>query len=116
MKSFRILVLIAVLSLTISVVAFQAPGYHITDTYSLGGDGSWDYLTFDTQGKRVFIARENRIMVVDAASGKLLGEVPGMNRAHGVAFSYANNRGFATSGGDGTVTIFDLKTLQTVDK
>ena|SRR5271155_4051830 len=116
MKSFRVLTLIAVALIAVTVAAYQAPGYHITSTYALGGDGSWDYLTFDSKGNRVFIGRENRIMVVDAATGKLLGEVPGLNRAHGVALSNVDNRGFATSGGDGTVTIFDLKTYKVLDK
>lgn len=51
-------------------------------------------------------------MVIDPASGKVLAEIPGLNRAHGVAFDYADGKGFATSGGDSSVVIFDLKTLQ----
>ena len=50
-------------------------------------------------------------MVVDQASGKVLGEITGLNRGHGVAFDYATNHGFATSGADSTVTMFDLGTL-----
>ncbi len=78
----------------------------------LGGDGGWDYVTVDTAGRRVFIARQNRVMVVDQESGKLLGEIPGLDRAHGVAFAYAAGHGFATSGGDSTVLMFDLKSLK----
>jgi YVTN family beta-propeller protein len=90
----------------------QAPGYHVASTYALGGDGSWDYLALDMQGHRLFIARQNRQMVVDPATGQLLGEVPGIKGAHGVAFAYASGRGFATSGNDSSVVMFDLKTLQ----
>jgi YVTN family beta-propeller protein len=50
-------------------------------------------------------------MVVDQNSGKVLGEIAGLNRGHGVAFDYATNHGFATSGADSTVTMFDLGTL-----
>src|SRR5206468_3688615 len=80
------------------------------------GEGSWDYLAFDAEGHRLFIARQNRIMVVDPASGNLLGEVPGIKGAHGVAFSQANNRGFATEGAGASVTMFDLKTLQVISR
>jgi len=55
-------------------------------------------------------------MVVDQATGKLVGEIPGMARAHGVAFSYADGKGYATSGDDSTVTIFDLRTLRVVGR
>jgi YVTN family beta-propeller protein len=102
--------------LMVAAASAQAPGYHIVNTYVLGGSGSWDYLAFDGPGHRVFIARSNRMMVVDAATGKLLGEIPGLKGAHGVAFSYANNRGFATEGGGATVAMFDLKTLQVLDR
>ncbi|MGH7582756.1 MAG: YncE family protein [Gemmatimonadales bacterium] len=94
----------------------QAPGYHIVASYPLGGDGSWDYLAFDGVGHRVFIARQNRMMVVDPASGKLLGEIPGIDGSHGVAFSQANHRGFATSGHDSSVVMFDLTTLKPLKK
>lgn len=88
----------------------------MVNTYALGGDGSWDYLAFDTQGHRVFIARQNRVMVVDPATGKLLGEIPGLKGAHGVAFSYATNQGFATEGAGASVVMFDLKTLQVLGR
>jgi len=91
-----------------------AQSYHVAHTFTLGGDGGWDYLALDTLGHRLFIARQNRIMVVDPETGKLLAEIPGLERAHGVALAYDVGRGFATSGADSQVTIFDLKTLQVV--
>lgn len=90
----------------------QAPSYHVAQTYTLGGEGGWDYLALDTAGNRLFIARQDRDMVVDPATGRVLDSVPGLNRAHGVAFDYAAGHGFATSGEDSTVTMFDLKTLR----
>jgi DNA-binding beta-propeller fold protein YncE len=82
----------------------------------LGGDGGWDYVALDSVGHRLFIARQDRVMVVDPATGKVLAEIPGLNRAHGVAFDYEAGRGFATSGGDSAVVIFDLKTLQVLGR
>jgi DNA-binding beta-propeller fold protein YncE len=93
-------------------VVYQAGPYHVADKDTLGGDGSWDYLALDTVNHHLFIARENRFMVVDPSTGKLLGEIPGMSRAHGIAFAYDVGHGFLTSGADSTVTMFDLKTLK----
>ena len=91
--------------------AQSSAGYHVTQRVPLGGEGGWDYIAVDTARGRLFITRSDRVMVVDQASGKLLGEITGLNRGHGVAFDYATNHGFATSGADSTVTMFDLGTL-----
>ena len=94
------------------VTGLQSQSYHVTHTYTLGGDGGWDYVSLDTVGHRLFVARQDRVMVIDPASGKVQAQIPGLNRAHGIAFDYADGKGFATSGGDSSVVIFDLKTLQ----
>ena len=86
--------------------------YRVTAHYPLGGEGGWDYVSIDTARHRVFIGRDNRVMVVDEATGKLISEIGGkLNRVHGVAFSYGTGHRFITSGGDSTVTMFDLATL-----
>jgi DNA-binding beta-propeller fold protein YncE len=92
--------------------AKPAGEYHVARQEVIGGDGGWDYLTVDTVGHRLFVMRSNRLTAVDLATGKILGELPGLNRGHGVAFDYKNGRGFATSGADSTVVIFDLNTLK----
>lgn len=106
----RIAASVAALALVALPLAAQA--YHITRIDTLGGDGGWDYVALDTAGHRLFIARGDRVMVVDQATGKLLAEIPGFDRAHGTAFSYETGRGFSTSGGDSTVIEFDLKTFK----
>jgi YVTN family beta-propeller protein len=95
----------------LSVQAPSAP-YHVVATHRLGGDGGWDYLALDTVGNRLFIARSDRVMVVDPDEGTVLGELTGLHGAHGVAFSYAAGHGFITSGADSSVTMFDLATLK----
>lgn len=99
-------------ALALVAMPLAAQTYHVTHTDTLGGDGGWDYIALDTAGHRLFIARGDRVMVVDQATGKLLAEIPGFDRAHGTAFSYETGRGFSTSGGDSTVIEFDLKTLK----
>jgi len=96
--------------------AARAQSYHLANTFTLGGDGGWDYLALDTIGHRLFIARQNRVMVVDPDNGKVLGEIPGLDRAHGIAFADETGHGFATSGADSSVTIFDLKTLRVLGR
>src|SRR5881227_1620166 len=100
------------LMLTVALVGAQSASYRITRTYKVGGDGSWDYVVPDPPNHRLFIARQNRVMVIDEDTGKLLGEVTGINGAHGTAIAPSSGHGFATSGADQSVVMFDLKTLK----
>jgi outer membrane protein assembly factor BamB len=102
---------------TISCLLAQSPStYRISHTYTLGGDGSWDYIVPDPPNHRLFIARQTRVMVVDQDSGKLLGEVTGVQGAHGTAVAEATGHGFATSGNDQSVLMFDLKTFKVLGR
>ncbi len=99
-----------------SLLAQSSSSYRVTHTYTLGGDGSWDYIVPDSTNHRLFIARQNRVMVVDEDSGTLLGEVTGIQGAHGTALAEAAGHGFATSGHDQSVVMFDLKTLKVLGR
>ena len=99
-----------------ALFAQSSSSYRVTHTYTLGGEGSWDYVVPDPPRHRLFIARQNRVMVVDEDNGKLLGEVTGIQGAHGTAIAEAAGRGFATSGNDESVVMFDLKTFQALGR
>ena len=116
MRRLSPLLLCTALLATAAVPTVRGQSYHVANTFTLGGDGGWDYVALDTVGHRLFVARATRVMVIDPATGKLLAEIPGLNRAHGVAFSYATGKGFATSGGDSSVVVFDLKSLQVLGR
>jgi DNA-binding beta-propeller fold protein YncE len=98
------------------LLAQSSTTYRVTHIYTLGGDGSWDYIVPDPPNHRLFIARQNRVMVVDEDSGTLLGEVTGIQGAHGTAVAEATGHGFATSGNDRSVVMFDLKTFKALGR
>jgi DNA-binding beta-propeller fold protein YncE len=99
--------------LLISTILNAGPsGYHVTKTVKLGGDGGWDYLTVDAKAKRVYISRGTHVMVVDADSGALVGDIPNTNGVHGIAIAQDMDKGFISDGRDNNVTIFDVKTLK----
>ncbi len=85
--------------------------YKVLKKLKVGGDGGWDYLTMDPVARRLYIARSNRVMVYDVEQEKLVGEVANTPGVHGVALVAKVDRGFASNGGDSSVTSFDLKTL-----
>jgi len=86
-------------------------GYHLLKKITLGGEGGWDYLTFDSPTRRLFISRQTKVIVLDVDSEKVVGEIPNTEGVHGVALAPEFNRGFTSNGHAGTITIFDLKTL-----
>src|ERR1700716_2252975 len=91
--------------------AAAARDWEVVKTFQIGGQGGWDYLTVDPQSHRLYVPRTTHTMVIDAESGKTLGDIPGQKNAHGVALAPAAGRGFISDGGgDGAIVIFDLKT------
>jgi DNA-binding beta-propeller fold protein YncE len=114
-------VMVLALVLLTPVVFHAAPqdsGYRVLRSIHLGGEGGWDYVTVDSAARRVYIPRSTHIMVVDADSGKQVGDIQGMNGLHGVAIVSEFNKGFVTGNKteqEGTVYVFDLKTMMVTD-
>ena len=86
------------------------------DKWNIGGEGGTDYVTAEPGTSRVFVSRQTHVMVVDGATGKVLGDIPDTPRMHGVGIAPKANHGFVTNAGDSTVTVFDLKTLAFIKK
>jgi DNA-binding beta-propeller fold protein YncE len=81
---------------------------------TLGGEGFWDYLAMDAAARRLYISRWTHVMVVDADSDQLVGDIPGTQGVHGIAIAREFGRGFITEDEANRVTIFNLRTLQKI--
>jgi len=115
MKSYRAPIFFLILFALASAMA-AAPSYRILHTWTLGGDGGWDYVKIDPDARRLYIARATRVLVINADSGESVGEVPDTPGVHGVALVPDIGKGFASNGREDTVSVFDLKTLKTLNK
>jgi|HubBroStandDraft_4_1064222.scaffolds.fasta_scaffold10765_6 YVTN family beta-propeller protein len=101
-----------ILAGALALVAAATPAdYKVVNTWKLGGDGGWDYLTADSEGHRLFISRATRVMVIDTKSGKQIGEIPDTAGVHGIALDPDDGRGFTSNGREDTVSVFNLKSL-----
>jgi DNA-binding beta-propeller fold protein YncE len=118
-------IVVAILGLTFAFVALRGmapavaalpalPDYRVARTITVGGDGSWDYLTVDSAARRLYIARATHVLVMDTDTGTIVGEIPDTQGVHGVAVAAEFGRGFTSNGGANTATIFDLKTLKMI--
>jgi len=92
----------------------HAQDYKVLQRATLGGEGGWDLLAVDAAAHRLYVARGTRVMVIDADTLKLVGEIPDTAGVHGIARAPDLGRGFSSNGKAGTATIFDLKTLKTL--
>ena len=69
------------------VSAKPVTGYHLLKKYVLGGEGRWDYITADSDSHRLYISRSTHVMVVDANTGAILGDIPNTSGVHGIALA-----------------------------
>lgn len=86
------------------------------EKWNIGGEGGTDYLVAEPGTGRVFVSRGTHVMVIDGATGKVLGDIPDTPRMHGIGLVPKWNHGFTTNAGDSTVTMFDLTTLAAIKK
>ncbi|MFZ0581557.1 MAG: YncE family protein [Candidatus Acidiferrales bacterium] len=89
-------------------------GYHLVKTVPIGGDGGWDYCIVDSDARRVYVSHATHVVVLDADTDAIVGDIPDTQGVHGIALARDLGRGFVSNGRANTVTIFDLKTLKTV--
>lgn len=100
-----------------SLTTLAQTGWRVGKTLHVAGEGGWDYVTVDAQTHRLFVTRSTHTQVIDADSGKVLGDIPGQKRSHGVAIVPKLNRGFITDGGGtGAILVFDLTTYAVLGK
>ena len=99
-----------------SVGAAEPASYRLLKTIPVPGDGGWDYVTVDPAGRRVYVSHATQVDVLDADSGEIKGKIPDTPGIHGIAVAPDLGRGFTSNGRDDSVTVFDLKTLETLDK
>lgn len=108
---------LAILLSAVSLVIAASPTYHFLKKYPFGAaPGStreyFDYISVDSAARRVYVSHGTEIIVLDADSGKTIGNITGLKQDHGVAVAAEFGKGFITDGGQGKVIIFDLQTLK----
>jgi hypothetical protein len=89
-------------------------GYHVIKTIPIPGEGGWDYVTVDSDARRIYVSHATQVVVLDADSYAIVGSIPDTQGVHGIAIASDLGRGFTSNGRSNDVTIFDLKTLKAI--
>ena len=58
--------------------------YHLIRKIPVPGDYGWDYLTADSEGRRLYVSHDEEVVVIDLDRGLIVGKVPGSD-VHGIA-------------------------------
>lgn len=112
------LLIVATVAFT-SILACSATAgadYAVKQKFVIGGEGGWDYLTYDAMADRLFVSRGTHVQVIDPARGAVLADIPDTLGVHGIALADDLGKGFISNGRDNSITVFELKTLRILTK
>ncbi len=102
--------LAVVVAAALGAAVAHAQGFKV-EKFDIKGEGGTDYVAVEPATGRVFVSRGDHMMVVEGATGKILGDILNTPGVHGAGIATPAGHGFTTNGGDMTVAMFDLKTL-----
>jgi YVTN family beta-propeller protein len=110
-RFFACIFAIVVLSMGIATARSQSDSpLRLEKSIPLPGvTGRIDHMTFDLQGKRLFVAAlgNDTVEVIDVVSGKVTGTIAGLAEPQGLFYQQEKQRLWIANGRDGTVRIFD---------
>ena len=99
-----------------AVQAAPPPAYHLAKEIPLAGDTGWDYLSIDSQARRLYVTRGTHIAVVDIDTNTVVGDIADTPGVHGFAIAPELGKGFSSNGTESKVSVVDLKSLATLAK
>ena len=114
-KSIVVAAFAVLVSFATGTQAQETGPYKVLKIQLVGGDGEFDYVTADPEGRSLYVARSGpagHIGVFNLDTLAQVGDIPGTS-AHGGAVDTATGHGFATSK---PVTMFDAKTFAIIKK
>src|SRR5215475_4341563 len=107
----------ALIAVSAALMFFQtSPGYKVETRYPVPGNGGFDYVTIDSDARRLYVTHGTQVDVIDPDNGKLLGSIADTPGVHGVALANEFKHGFTSNGRENKVSMFDPTTLQLINK
>lgn len=101
-----------------SATAQTSSGLKLQTRYPIAGADSWDYITIDSDARRLYIAHAVRVNVLDADTGAQVGTIEDTPGVHGTAIAAPSKHGFTSNGQENKVSMFntsDLSLLKKID-
>ncbi len=90
--------------------------YKFITEIPIGGGSGWDYLLADVATGRLYVSHKTKVVVIDMATNKIVGNVTDTPGVHGFAVAAELKKGFSSNGQESKVSVVDLATLKTLTK
>ena len=117
MNRFNRLQVIGLLAFCIANLALSGDlPYRFVKEIQVGGEGGWDYLSVDASARRLYVSHATAVVAIDIDKDVVVGTITNTPGVHGFALAPELQRGFASNGREATVSVVDLKSLQTLAK
>src|SRR5580692_270000 len=110
------IVYLAAFILAGSAAAQTAAPYKVQNRFPIAGTDGWDYITVDSDARRVYVSHGVRVNVLDADTGAQVGTVEDTPGVHGTAIAPSSKHGFTSNGKEDKVSMFNTADLSFVKK
>jgi DNA-binding beta-propeller fold protein YncE len=115
-QSQRTAVLFLALFVANAIAQAADDGYHVLARYKLAGRGKTGNVRVDSEARRLYVARADRVYVLNVDTGAVTGSI-GANGSNDIVLAPEAKHGFISNGASASLTMFDpatLKVLKTI--
>lgn len=106
----KIFLFVFICLINIVNLSAQTTKFHLIKTFSIQGEGGWDYISIGPGNNRLYVSHGTEVNIIDQETGDSLGMIPNTMGVHGIAFEKSTSKGFTSNGRLNSVTVFDLQT------
>jgi len=97
-------------------ISAWAADYKVQTRYSVAGQDGWDYISVDSEARRIYVSHGVRVNVLNADTGAQVGTIEDTPGVHGIAIAGKLKHGFTSNGKEDKVTMFDTGILSVIKK
>jgi DNA-binding beta-propeller fold protein YncE len=91
-------------------------GLKLQTRYPIAGSDSFDFITADSDARRIYVSHGVRVNVLDADTGTPVGVIEDTPGVHGIAIAPSSSHGFTTNGKEDKVSMFNTADLSLIKK
>jgi DNA-binding beta-propeller fold protein YncE len=107
---------LAVFVIANTAQAQSSSGFALQGRYSIGGTDGWDYITVDSDARRIYVSHGVRVNVLNADTGAAVGMIEDTPGVHGIALAPSSGHGFTSNGKENKVSMFNTSNLSLIKK
>jgi DNA-binding beta-propeller fold protein YncE len=112
----RIAIFATMLVIAGTAAAQMPSGLKIQTRYPIAGSEGWDYITVDSDARRIYVSHAVRVNVLNADTGAQVGTIEDTPGVHGIAVAPSSKHGFTTNGKEHKVSMFNTTDLSLIKK